>query len=38
MSIPSLGIVGAHSTAPLLVGYCGEVLEELFRGTLKSFN
>ena len=30
-------IVGARSTAPPLVGYSGEALEEMFRGTLESF-
>jgi hypothetical protein len=38
MDAPSLGIIGACSTVPLVVGYSGEALEELFRGTLKSFN
>ena len=33
----SLGIVGARSTAPPLVDYSGEPLEEPFRGTLESF-
>jgi len=32
-----LRIVGARSTAPPLVGYSGEALEEMFRGTLESF-
>ena len=35
--MPSFGIVGARSTAPPLVDYSGEVLEEPFRGTLESF-
>jgi hypothetical protein len=38
MDTPSLGIVGACFTAPLLVGYSGEPLEERFRDTLESFN
>jgi hypothetical protein len=33
----SLGIVGARSTAPPLVDYSREPLEEPFRGTLESF-
>ena len=37
MDAPSLGIIGACSTTPLPVGYSGEALEELFRGTLESF-
>jgi len=32
-----LRIVGARSAAPPLVGYSGEALEEMFRGTLESF-
>jgi hypothetical protein len=35
--VPSLGTVGARSTAPRLVDYSGEALEEPFRGTLESF-
>ena len=35
--MPSFGIVGARSTAPPLVDYSGEVLEEPFRGTVESF-
>jgi len=35
--VPSFGIVGVRSTAPPLVDYSGEVLEEPFRGTLESF-
>ena len=35
--MPSFGIVGARSTAPPLVDYSGEALEEPFRGTLESF-
>ena len=35
--MPSFGIVGVRSTAPLLVEYSGEALEEPFRGTLESF-
>ena len=35
--MPSFGIVGARSTAPPLVDYSGEVLEELSRATLESF-
>jgi hypothetical protein len=35
--VPSFGIVGARSTAPPLVDYSGEALEEPFRGTLESF-
>jgi hypothetical protein len=32
-----LRIVGAPSTVPPLVGYSGEALEQMFRGTLESF-
>jgi hypothetical protein len=35
--VPSFGIVGVRSTAPPLVDYSGEALEEPFRGTLESF-
>ena len=35
--MPSFGTVGTRSTAPPLVGYSGEALEEPFRGTLESF-
>jgi hypothetical protein len=35
--VPSLGIVGARSTAPPLVDYSREALEEPFRGPLESF-
>jgi len=35
--VPSFGNVGTRSTAPPLVGYSGEALEEPFRGTLESF-
>ena len=35
--MPSFVIVGARSTAPPLVDYSGEALEEPFRGTLESF-
>jgi len=37
MDAPSSGIIGACSTAPLLLGYSGEALEELSRGTRESF-
>jgi hypothetical protein len=36
MGAPFLEIVGVHSREALLVGYPGEALEELFRGTLES--
>src|SRR5437773_12498058 len=35
--VPSFGTIGVRSTAPPLVGYSGEALEEPFRGTLESF-
>jgi hypothetical protein len=35
--VPSLGIVGARSTAPPLVDYSREALEEPFRSPLESF-
>ena len=35
--MPSFGTVGVRSTAPPLVDYSGEALEEPFRGTLESF-
>jgi hypothetical protein len=35
--VPSFGIVGVRSTAPPLVDYSREALEEPFRGTLESF-
>jgi hypothetical protein len=38
MDAPSSGIIGACSTAPLLLGYSGEALEELSRGTRESFS
>jgi len=37
MDARSLGIIGACSTVPLLVGYSGGALEELSRGTRESF-
>src|SRR5437773_4948061 len=35
--VPSFGTIGVRSTAPPLVDYSGEALEEPFRGTLESF-
>ena len=35
--MPRFGTVGTRSTAPPLVDYSGEALEEPFRGTLESF-